>query len=418
MNKIADGIVMWIKNNKKLAILLGVVIVILILLLTMSGKSGTTSGFLDMAQTIHNETYVADGTVAISNKNVSVNMIKSSGDYTVNASCGDYKYTDLFVKTGNTIYINDATVETQGGLLTLSKVENEDAKDFFGVIIDAVGSCQNISYETDEETQKLVVNTTEGWAEIWTAIYKALDENSDAIASGYSTPDVIKSQIKTIVTDVKKMAETQTIANTLIIEITPTEGTYELRFEMTMDMSMLPAFASVDDIDSNKFKLSGEIVFTLSDGVNISKPSGAIHAATASGIDGFLSAFWNSMFEKGTYVSFNQVSVTNDSVSLTRKLGETTEVCQIVFNAEGVTNAVWYITSPNEEIIDSYTNKYKTTNTSGSDDNFLKTEMDDGTWSLTISVSENGLVSFNKIAKNPKAMGEYLNSAKGGDIIV
>ena len=417
MNKIADGIVMWVKNNKKIAILLGVVIVILILLLTMSGKGGTTSGFLDMAQTIHNETYVADGTVAISNKNVSVNMIKSSGDYTVNASCGDYKYTDLFVKTGNTIYINDATVETQGGLLTLSKVENEDAKDFFGVIIDAIGSCQNISYETDEETQKLVVNTTEGWAEIWTAIYKALEENSDAIASGYSTPDVIKSQIKTIVTDVKKMAETQTIANTLIIEITPTEGTYELRFELTMDMSMLPAFASVDDIDSNKFKISGEIVFTLSDGVNISKPSGAIHAATASGFDGFLSAFWNSMFEKGAYVSFNQVSVTNDSVSLTRKLGETTEVCQIVFNAEGVTNAVWYITSPNEEIIDSYTKKYQTTSTSGND-NFLKTEMDDGTFSLTISVSENGLVSFNKIAKNPKAMGEYLNSAKGGEIIV
>lgn len=417
MNKIADGIVMWVKNNKKIAILLGVVIVILILLLTMSGKSGTTSGFLDMAQTIHNETYVADGTVAISNKNVSVNMIKSSGDYTVNASCGDYKYTDLFVKTGNTIYINDATVETQGGLLTLSKVENEDAKDFFGVIIDAIGSCQNISYETDEETQKLVVNTTEGWAEIWTAIYKALEENSDAIASGYSTPDVIKSQIKTIVTDVKKMAETQTIANTLIVEITPTEGTYELRFELTMDMSMLPAFASVDDIDSNKFKISGEIVFTLADGVNISKPSGAIHAATDSGLDGFLSAFWNSMFEKGTYVSFNQVSVTNDSVSLTRKLGETTEVCQIVFNAEGVTNAVWYITSPNEEIIDSYTKKYQTTSTSGND-NFLKTEMDDGTFSLTISVSENGLVSFNKIAKNPKAMGEYLNSAKGGEIIV
>lgn len=417
MNKIADGIVMWVKNNKKIAILLGVVIVILILLLTMSGKGGTTSGFLDMAQTIHNETYVADGTVAISNKNVSVNMIKSSGDYTVNASCGDYKYTDLFVKTGNTIYINDATVETQGGLLTLSKVENEDAKDFFGVIIDAIGSCQNISYETDEETQKLVVNTTEGWAEIWTAIYKALEENSDAIASGYSTPDVIKSQIKTIVTDVKKMAETQTIANTLIIEITPTEGTYELRFELTMDMSMLPAFASVDDIDSNKFKISGEIVFTLSDGVNISKPSGAIHAATGSGLDGFLSAFWNSMFEKGAYVSFNQVSVTNDSVSLTRKLGETTEVCQIVFNAEGVTNAVWYITSPNEEIIDSYTKKYQTTSTS-ENDNFLKTEMDDGTFSLTISVSENGLVSFNKIAKNPKAMGEYLNSAKGGEIIV
>ena len=213
------------------------------------------------------------------------------------------------------------------------------------------------------------------------------------------------------------MAETQTIANTLIIEITPTEGTYELRFELTMDMSMLPAFASVDDIDSNKFKISGEIVFTLSDGVNISKPSGAIHAATASGLDGFLSAFWNSMFEKGAYVSFNQVSVTNDSVSLTRKLGETTEVCQIVFNAEGVTNAVWYITSPNEEIIDSYTKKYQTTSTSGND-NFLKTEMDDGTFSLTISVSENGLVSFNKIAKNPKAMGEYLNSAKGGEIIV
>ena len=142
---------------------------------------------------------------------------------------------------------------------------------------------------------------------------------------------------------------------------------------------------------------------------------------TPTGIDGFMSAFWNSMFEKGTYVSFNQVSVTNDSVSLTRKLGETTEICQLVFNTDGVTNAVWYITSPNEGIIDAYVDKYKTSDSTGNtsgQDNFLKTGLDDGTFSLTISVSDTGLTSFNKIAKTPKAMGEYLNTAKGGDIIV
>ena len=221
--------------------------------------------------------------------------------------------------------------------------------------------------------------------------------------------------------DIKKLAETNTIANTLEVDITPAEGSYTVHFDMTMDMSMLPSFAKADDIDSNKLKLSGNIIFTITDAVTIKKPSGAVHAITPTGIDGFMSAFWNSMFEKGAYISFNQVSVTNDSVSLTRKLGETTEVCQLVFNTDGVTNAVWYITSPNEGIIDAYVDKYKTSDSTGNtseQDNFLKTELDDGTFSLTISVSDTGLTSFNKIAKTPKAMGEYLNTAKGGDIIV
>ena len=162
----------------------------------------------------------------------------------------------------------------------------------------------------------------------------------------------------------------------------------------------------------------GNIKFLITNEMTISKPSGAIHAATADSLQNFLSALWNSMFEKGAYVTFDSVSVTNDTVALTRKLGETTEVCQLVFNTEGVTNAVWYITSPNESIIDGYVSKYQTSNDENSKKAFLKTEMNDGTFSLTITVSENGINSFNKMAKTPKAMGDYLSSYKGGDVIV
>lgn len=421
MNKILDNILAWIKQNKKIAIIAGAAIVMLLILLVVGGKKGQTSDFLGTVNTLHSSVYTADGTIDISDKGLTVNINKSDTGFVINASCGDNDYSNIVSKIDGALYLNDEAVETQGGLLTISASENTDAKNIYDVLYDAVSECKNITYETDGDTQKMIINTTEGWAEFWQAIYNALDANADAIAAGYSTPDVIKTQIKTYMTDIKKLAETNTIANTLEVDITPAEGSYTVHFDMTMDMSMLPSFAKADDIDSNKLKLSGNIIFTITDAVTIKKPSGAVHAMTPTGIDGFMSAFWNSMFEKGAYVSFNQVSVTNDSVSLTRKLGETTEVCQLVFNTDGVTNAVWYITSPNEGIIDAYVDKYKTSESTGStsgQDNFLKTELDDGTFSLTISVSDTGLTSFNKIAKTPKAMGEYLNTAKGGDIIV
>lgn len=421
MNKILDNILAWIKQNKKIAIIAGVAIVMLLIILIVGGKKGQTSDFLGTVNTLHSSVYTADGTIDISDKGLTVNINKSDTGFVINASCGDNDYSNIVSKIDGAIYLNDEAVEAQGGLLTISTSENADAKNIYAVLYEAISECKNITYETDGDTQKMIINTTEGWAEFWQAIYNALDVNTDAIAAGYSTPDAVKTQIKTYMADIKKLAETNTIANTLEVDITPAEGSYTVHFDMTMDMSMLPSFAKADDIDSNKLKLSGNIIFTITDAVTIKKPSGAVHAITPTGIDGFMSAFWNSMFEKGAYISFNQVSVTNDSVSLTRKLGETTEVCQLVFNTDGVTNAVWYITSPNEGIIDAYVDKYKTSDSTGNtseQDNFLKTELDDGTFSLTISVSDTGLTSFNKIAKTPKAMGEYLNTAKGGDIIV
>lgn len=421
MNKILDNILAWIKQNKKIAIIAGVAIVMLLIILIVGGKKGQTSDFLGTVNTLHSSVYTADGTIDISDKGLTVNINKSDTGFVINASCGDNDYSNIVSKIDGAIYLNDEAVEAQGGLLTISTSENADAKNIYDVLYEAISECKNITYETDGDTQKMIINTTEGWAEFWQAIYNALDVNTDAIAAGYSTPDAVKTQTKTYMADIKKLAETNTIANTLEVDITPAEGSYTVHFDMTMDMSMLPSFAKADDIDSNKLKLSGNIIFTITDAVTIKKPSGAVHAITPTGIDGFMSAFWNSMFEKGAYISFNQVSVTNDSVSLTRKLGETTEVCQLVFNTDGVTNAVWYITSPNEGIIDAYVDKYKPSDSTGNtseQDNFLKTELDDGTFSLTISVSDTGLTSFNKIAKTPKAMGEYLNTAKGGDIIV
>lgn len=419
LNKILDKVVALVKQNKKMAILVGVVVLILILFVVLKGNGKQTSDFLGTLNTIHESIYTADGTVSISEKNITLNINKDeTGNVAISASSGEASYGNIYSKVDGAIYLNDEAVESQGGLLVLSSGDGEDVVYLYDVIYEAISQCENITYETEEDTQKMIINTTEGWAEFWQAIYNALEANSDAIAAGYSTPEVVKTQIKTFMADIKKLADTQTIANTIEIDITPAEGVYTVYFDLTMDMSMLPSFAKAEDIDSNKLKVSGNIIFTVSDAVTVKKPSGAVHAMTAASVDNFMSAFWNSMFEKGTYVSFNQVSVTNDTVSLTRKLGETTETCQLVFNTDGVTNAAWYITSPNEGIIDAYVKKYKTSDSSSSDKAFVKTEMEDGTFSLTISVSDDGLLSFYKIAKTPKAMGEYLSSAKGGDIIV
>lgn len=417
MNQILDKVKFWVQQNKKMSILIGVVVVILLLVLIFSGKSGGAAGnALTLLEEIHAQSYTADGTVIISDKALRLNINKAENAFCVNVTNGDTEYADLLAKSGNVLYLNDGLVEDQGGLLTLNYTESEEAKAIFDVLYEAVAGCTNITYEIEDNSQVMTIDTTEGWAEFWGAINSGIEENLDAIAAGYSQPDVVRTQLKTFMTDIKKMAETETIANTLTIKITTAEGSYTLSFDVTMDMSMLPSFAKAEDIDSNKLKISGEISFAVTDSAAISgKPVGAIHAAAPATIDSFMSSLWNAIFEKGTYVSFNQVSVTNDSLSLTRKLGETTETLQLVFSTEGVTNAVWYITSPNEGLIDSYVNKYQNNNNK---DLFLKVPMDDSTYSLTITVSEAGIDSFNKIAKTPKAMSEYLNSAKGGDIIV
>lgn len=417
MNQIVDKVKFWVQQNKKMSILIGIVVVVLLLVLIFSGKGGgTEENALTLLEEIHAQSYTADGTVVISDKSLQLNINKAENTFFVNVTNGDTEYTDLLAKSGNVLYLNDGLVEDQGGLLTLNCVENEEAKAVFDVLYEAIAGCTNITYEIEDDAQIMTIDTTEGWAEFWGAINSGIEANLDAIAAGYSQPDVIKTQLKTFMTDIKKIAETETIANTLTAKVATAEGSYTLSFDVTMDMSMLPSFAKAEDIDSNKLKISGEIAFAVTDSSAISrKPVGAIHAATPVTIDSFMSSLWNAVFEKGTYVSFNQISVTNDSLSLTRKLGETTETLQLVFSTEGVTNAVWYITSPNEGLIDSYVNKYQG---SSNKDLFLKVLMDDNTYSLTVTVSESGIDSFNKIAKTPKAMSEYLNSAKGGDIIV
>lgn len=417
MNRVLDEVKFWVQQNKKMSILIGAAVVILLLVLIFSGKGGgAEENAVTLLEEIHAQSYTADGTIIISDKSLQLNINKAEDTFFVNVANGDTEYTDLLVKSGNVLYLNDGLVEDQGGLLTLNCIENEEARAVFDVLCEAVAGCTNITYEAEDNAQIMTIDTTEGWAEFWGAINSGIETNLDAIAAGYSQPDVVKAQLKTFMTDIKKIAETETIANALTVKIAAAEGSYTLSFDMTMDMSMLPSFARAEDIDSNKLKVSGEISFAVTDSAAISrKPVGAIHAAAPVTIDGFMSSLWNAIFEKGTYISFNQVSVTNDSLSLTRRLGETTETLQLVFSTEGVTNAAWYITSPNEGLIDSYMNKYQNNDNK---DLFLKVPMEDNTYSLTITVSDSGIDSFNKIAKTPKAMSEYLNSPKGGDIIV
>ena len=212
------------------------------------------------------------------------------------------------------------------------------------------------------------------------------------------------------------LAITDTTANALKITLITNESDYKLNFELTLDISLLPSFANKDDIDSNKVKILGEFTITPIEASSLSKPSGAIHAVTSTGVDGFFSAFWSKLFEKAEYISFAEVTATNNTVSAVYKLGEVTETLQLVFNGNGVTQGIWYLTSNSQELLEDYIEKYGSKFKENND--FRIEEISEKEYSLTIEISDSGINSYNKIAKTANEMAEFLKSPKGGDIIV
>ena len=92
-------------------------------------------------------------------------------------------------------------------------------------------------------------------------------------------------------------------------------------------------------------------------------------------------------------------------------LGEVIEESRFKFNKEGLESAEWIISSTNQDIITAYANKYTENDKPIFDES-------SGVYKLVFFSSENGLLSLNKLGTTPKAFGEYLKTAKGGEIIV
>lgn len=420
--QIIDKAKIWIQNNKKMAILLAVVFVIVIAMLVSKSNNNKVAGFTDITESLNSEeAYVADGTLKINNKTLLVNVNKNADDYALSLSSEDksINYQNLIVSAENTIYINNESVETNSGLISIPKSEEKKVVGLYDVIFDTISSSQYVTFESDNEKQIITVNTTENWKGFWSELYTNIESNIDQIASGFAGGDVVKTQIRAIMATIKKFADTETIANTLTIDCVHNDANevnnYEYNFDITLDLTILPSFISQEDFDTNKAKMTGTIIFTPSNAMTINKPTGSIHANALSATEAFMSSLWNSIFDRIDYVPFNQVSTTNDSVTNTHFLGDTTEICQILFNKDGVDSASWCIKSTDQNVINSYIQKYKN---GENKDNFITFDDGNGLHTLTIKVSQSGIDSMNRVAKTVKGYAEYLKTSKGGEIIV
>lgn len=410
-----NSILQKIKDNKKMTIIIGVFVALVLLLLIVSRTAGSANSFFSSSEEIHNMSYVADGTINIGNKSLNLNMQKNETDYFLSLSNNEVSYPGFITKTGNLIYLNNELVEENTGLLTINKVQSEEAVELWTVLFDAMSNSEYIEYIDEGNSSIIKIDTTENWKGFWTDINLALTDNADFISSGYQNKEEIKTVLDSFISNTKKWADTETIANTIEIEIITEESGYSLNFEILMDLSLLPGFANQEDIDSNKFSFSGAIKITPIEAVEIKKPSGAIHASTSAGISGFLSSLWDSIFAKTEYVSFVDIKVTNNSVTATYNLGNTTESLTLVFDNKGVSSGNWFIKSSDKAIIESYIEKMRT-----EDNNkyMQPVNVDEYSYTLTVPISESGISSFNKMAQNPSKMADYLSSSKGGELIV
>ena len=342
-------------------------------------------------------------------------MNKSENDFVLSFKDDDVTYNELITKVGNLIYINDEQVEANGGLLTITTQEAEETISLFDVISTALSENAYTTITEEENQVTMTIEGVDNWKGFWESIVTAITENQANIVSGYQNAEEITNILNNVTEYLKKLSATTVNANSLTVSITTTDGNYLVAFEMMLDKTLLPTFANVDDIDANKLKVSGEFTLSPIEPTTISKPSGAIHAATSTGVEGFVGAFWDKIFEKAEYISLVDVTTTNDTASATYHLGEVTEVLQLTFTANGVNQGVWYITAHNEEILWDYINKYNPDKELGD----ISPELVNGSLlSVTFEISESGISSYNRIAKTPNVMAEYLKSAKGGEIIV
>lgn len=414
MNQIID----LIKENKKKAIIIGAVLALLLVLLLFGNRGGSGGTYFDVLTSLGNEEqYNGAVDLNIGGKDIHLDILKNGSNFVVsmNVPGSESSYNDIIVKQDGTLYLNSSSISSSGGLIAIRDIQqSEETADFVETIITALSNAE-ISQSIDAEgAATLSVNSTEEWSSFFSAINTAITENVDNISNGYKEKEAVKTLLNDIAKAAKATAETTTVANTisasLISETVENIRKYNGSFEFTADFSALPEFISSDDFDSNQLKITGEVEITIGE-ASTAKPVGAVYDANSQNVVQFIVSLWNDIFGKEEYISLNEVTVTNSSVYNKYDLGEIIEESTFVFNKDGIESAEWIISSTNEEIINAYAKKYD------SKEKPIYNETT-GVYNLVLYASESGLVSLNKLGTTPKAFGEYLKTAKGGEIIV
>lgn len=414
MNQVLD----FIKNNKKMVIILAVVLVVVLVLLLLGGRGSSNSGFFSAVETIKNEEQY-NGTIDmnISGKDIHFDLIKNGKNYVVSVSIPGSEITmnDLLVKQDGVTYLNTGSYASNGGLIALrdAKIEEKEKIYLSDALLSALSELE-ITTTQDENGISISVDSTESWAGVFTAVQTVLNDNVDTISGNYQEKEAMKAWLNELIKYAKKAAETDTVANAINISMTNESENdtrkYKGNFDFTADFSTLPDFINPDYFDSNQLKITG--TFNIVTGpASTARPTGAVYDANAQNLPSFLSTIWNTIFDKATYVPFNEVTITSNSVTNKYDLGETIEESSFLFGENGITSAMWTITSYNKDIVECYRKTYDT--------NAEVVEYkDDGLYRLVLSASEEALASLNKIGTTPNQFGEYLKTAKGGDIIV
>ncbi len=413
MNQVID----MIKQNKKVVIILGVVLVAFLVLTVMGGNSGNTTGYFDTLTQLTNEDQY-NGTIELSvgGKSVHMDIIKNGENYAVSVNLPDSGayYNDLIVKHNGTVYFNSGTISSNGGLIALREIETEEeTPNLISEILTSLSET-TLTLSEDDSGATVTVGSTEEWSAFFTAIYNVLNDNSDAFIAGYKEKDACKALMNELTKAAKTAADTDTIANTLSstlkVETVDNVRKYSGSFDFTADFAALPSFIDSEDFDTNQLKITAEIDITVGES-NTAKPVGAVYDANTKTLPNFFIEIWENAFKKAEYIALNEVTVTSNSVYNKYDLGEVIEESYFNFDQEGVSSAEWIISSTNENIIEAYRLKYAS-NTKA----VLNEET--GVYSLVFYTTEEGLISLNKIGTTPKTFGEYLKTSKGGEIIV
>lgn len=412
-----NQIIETVKQNKKMVIILAAVLVLLLAMLVLRNGGGGQNGYFDTLESLNAESqYNGTITVNIGGKDIKIDILKNENNYAVSASVpnSDIVYNDLMVKQDGVIYLNSGIVSANGGLTAIRESQAEKKALPIPVVISALKNAEITTDNDEDGYATITVNGTEEWNAFFSALSNALSENADAISSCYAESDAVKTFITEAAKGAKLAAETNTVANTLYAAI-KSETVDDIRkysgsFELTADFSVLPDFVDPEDFDSNQFKMTGEINITIG-AASTAKPVGAVYDANAKSISQFLRVLWSGVFAKDAYTALNEVTVTSSSVYNKYNLGEVIEESRFAFSKEGVESAEWIISSTDENIIAAYADKYT---------NNQKPIYDEasGVYKLVIVASEDALISLNKIGTTPKEFGEYLKTAKGGEIIV
>ncbi len=406
-------------KNAKILIIITVVFLVLILggktVLNSKNKSANAAQLFN--RVIGESSYSGEVNLSVGGKTVTAQISKNNTSKLISVT-NPVKVAGVFFEDDKETVLNNSVINAEnGGILTLHKVSvdektrsrNTNKTNFLKDMVSLFTEENGVVFETNESKFNMTVDGAEAWSAFNSSVVSCLNENKDAIISRYEETEAVGAEIQNLIEVFTKFKDTQTPSNSLFTEIWATENGYAGSFSISINFDILPEYISQEYFDSNRLKITGDFVITKTgEGTEIKKPAGINYDATENNLPVYFKSLWELIFSQVDYIPLNNVEINNNTVTNTNLLGEITEKSVFVFDQDGLKSGTYTIEVPNEAIRDSYLEKY----------GGKAKENQDGTFVITIECSEAAIYSLNKIANNANDFGKYLNSYKGGDIIV